>query len=46
MKLFPRLSILLLVVLSAIGCSKHEHADEAKAPEREGLSFTHFTDRT
>jgi membrane fusion protein, heavy metal efflux system len=46
MKHFSRLSILLLVVLAAIGCGKHEHAEQAKAPEREGLSFTHFTDRT
>jgi RND family efflux transporter MFP subunit len=46
MKHFTRLSILLLVVLAAIGCGKHEHAEEAKEPEREALSFTHFTDRT
>jgi membrane fusion protein, heavy metal efflux system len=45
MKHFTRLSILLLVVLAAIGCGKKEQ-EEAKAPEREALSFTHFTDRT
>ena len=46
MKHFTRFSILMLVVATAIGCGRHEHAEEAKAPEREALSFTHFSDRT
>ena len=44
MKIITRAAILLLIV-AAIACNKHEH-EEAKAPEREALSFTHFTDRT
>lgn len=35
----------VLVVIAALACGKHEHEEE-KAPEREALSFTHFTDRT
>ena len=35
--------IALLVVLAAAGCEKKE---QEAAPEREALSFTHFTDRT
>ena len=40
----------LILLLSAFclllsACGKHEHG-EATAPEREALSFTHFTDRT
>lgn len=44
MKNLTRIAALLLVV-AAFACGKHEH-EEAKAPEREALSFTHFTDRT
>jgi cobalt-zinc-cadmium efflux system membrane fusion protein len=44
MKHLTRLSILVLVI-ATIACGKHEH-EAAKAPEREALSFTHFTDRT
>lgn len=39
-----RTLIALLVVLAAFGCREKEEA--AAAPEREALSFTHFTDRT
>ncbi|HEX6096261.1 MAG TPA: efflux RND transporter periplasmic adaptor subunit [Thermoanaerobaculia bacterium] len=35
----------LLLIIAALACGKHEH-EEAEAPEREGLTFTHFTDRT
>ena len=45
MKTITRTAVLLLA-LAALACGEHEHAQEAKAPEREGLSFTHFTDRT
>lgn len=45
MKNLTRLTALLLL-LAAAACSKHTHEQEAKAPEREALSFTHFTDRT
>jgi cobalt-zinc-cadmium efflux system membrane fusion protein len=43
MKKFILLSVFCVLLSS---CGKHEHTDEAKAPEREALSFTHFTDRT
>ena len=44
MKNMTRMAALLFVI-AALACGKHEH-EEAKAPEREGLSFTHFADRT
>ena len=44
MKTITRAAILLLTV-AALACNKHEHEEE-KAPAREALSFTHFTDRT
>lgn len=44
MKNLTRIAALLLVI-AALACGKHEHEEE-KAPEREALSFTHFTDRT
>jgi cobalt-zinc-cadmium efflux system membrane fusion protein len=37
--------VILLLVVAALGCGKHPHEDEV-APDREALSFTHFTDRT
>ena len=44
MKNLTRMTVMLLVV-AALACGKHDHEEE-KAPEREALSFTHFTDRT
>lgn len=44
MKTLTRTAVLLLVV-AALACGKRTHEDE-KEPEREALSFTHFTDRT
>lgn len=41
----PLAVLALSALLLASACSKHEHAEEAP-PEREALSFTHFTDRT
>ena len=37
MKTITRMAALLLVV-AILACNKHEHAEEAKAPEREALS--------
>ncbi len=37
--------VVVLVVAAALSCGRHEHEEEA-APDREALSFTHFTDRT
>lgn len=34
-----------LLCLLPLSCGKHEHAEEATAPERQAVSFTHFTDR-
>jgi len=34
-----------ILIVAAMACTPHTHEEE-KAPEREGLSFTHFTDRT
>lgn len=36
----------LLLVIAALACGRHTHENEAQAPAREALSFTHFTDRT
>jgi cobalt-zinc-cadmium efflux system membrane fusion protein len=44
MKAIRRMTVLLLVI-AAFACGKHTHEEE-KAPQREALSFTHFTDRT
>jgi cobalt-zinc-cadmium efflux system membrane fusion protein len=44
MKKFTAVAAALALVVM-FGCSKNEQAEEA-APEREGITFTHFTDRT
>jgi RND family efflux transporter MFP subunit len=44
MKNLTRMAALLLVA-AALACGKYEH-EETAAPEREALSYTHFTDRT
>jgi len=41
-----RHAIALLLVVTAIGCGEHSHEEQAEAPEREALSYTHFTNRT
>ncbi len=43
MKNVKSMAVLLLVVIAGFACSRKE---EAAPPEREALSFTHFTDRT
>lgn len=44
MKNVTRMAALLLVI-AALACGEHTHDEEA-APERQALSFTHFSDRT
>jgi multidrug efflux pump subunit AcrA (membrane-fusion protein) len=37
--------VVLLALIAAVSCAKHTH-EEVAAPDREALSFTHFTERT